>query len=71
MLKSRFIGGDQSPDAANAVLRDLGYLGTIANPISALTQLADLGNSMALNGFRNTLSSLFSKQKMSGLFKWV
>jgi len=68
MLKSRFIGGDQSPDAAIAVLRDLGYMGTIANPISALTQLADLGNSMALNGFRNTLSSFF-KTKDVGLIQ--
>ena len=64
MLKSRFIGGEQSPHAVNATLRDLGYMGTIANPISAVTQLGDLGTSGALNGFRNTLSSLFKEKNV-------
>ena len=59
MLKSRFIGGEQSPNSVNATIRDLGYMGTIANPISALTQLGDLGTSGALHGFRNTIGSLF------------
>ena len=59
MLKSRFIGGEQSAGSLNATIRDLGYMGTIANPISAVTQLADVGTSGALNGLRNTLSSFF------------
>lgn len=59
MLKSRFVGGEQSPGALNATIRDLGYMGTIANPVSAITQLGDLGTSGALNGLRNTLASLF------------
>ena len=62
MLKSRFIGGTQSPMALNATIRDLGYLGTIANPVSAVTQLGDLGTSGALNGFRNTMASLFQSK---------
>lgn len=62
MLKSRFIGGTQSPKALNATIRDLGYLGTIANPVSAVTQLGDLGTSGALNGFRNTMASLFQSK---------
>lgn len=59
MLKSRFIGGEQSPKSVYATIRDLGYMGTIANPISAIVQLGDLGTSGALHGFRNTISSLF------------
>lgn len=59
MLKSRFVGGEQSAGSINATIRDLGYMGTIANPISAVTQLGDLGTSGALNGLRNTLGSLF------------
>jgi len=59
MLKSRFVGGEQSAGAINATIRDLGYMGTIANPVSAVTQLGDLGTSGALNGLRNTLGSLF------------
>jgi hypothetical protein len=66
MLKSRFMGGEQSAGSVNATIRDLGYMGTIANPISAVTQLGDLGTSGALNGLRNTLASFF-KTKDVGL----
>ena len=59
LLKSRFVGGSQSPAEFNSFLRNTGYMGTIANPISALTQLGDPAISMALKGFRNTISSMF------------
>lgn len=36
------------------LLRDTGYASTIANPISAVTQLADIGASAALKGPINT-----------------
>lgn len=62
MLKSRFVGGEQSPNSVNATLRDLGYMGTIANPISAITQLGDIGTSGALNGFRNTVAGMFKSK---------
>ena len=62
MLKSRFVGGEQSPNSMNATIRDLGYMGTIANPISAITQLGDVGTSGALNGFRNTISGMFKSK---------
>ena len=65
MLKSRFVGGEQSPGSINATIRDLGYMGTIANPISAVTQLGDLGTSGALNGLRNTLGSLFGTKDLT------
>jgi len=45
-------------------LRDLGYMGTIANPISAITQLGDLGVSGALYGFRNTIASMFGAKNI-------
>ena len=63
MLKSRFVGGEQSPNSMNATIRDLGYMGTIANPISAITQLGDVGTSGALNGFRNTVSAMFKSKE--------
>jgi hypothetical protein len=59
ILKSRFIGGEQSAGAASSLVRDLGFASTIANPISAITQLGDVGMSAALHGFRNTIASLF------------
>tara|TARA_R100001510_G_scaffold3208_1_gene2530 strand:- start:105 stop:3110 length:3006 start_codon:yes stop_codon:yes gene_type:complete len=37
--------------------RDLAYLGTIGNPYASITQLGDLGNSLALHGIKNTIVS--------------
>ena len=64
LIQSRFVGGEQSPGKVTGTLRDLGYMGTIANPISAITQLGDLGTSMALNGFRNTLAAMFKAKDL-------
>ena len=65
LLKSRFVGGEQSPSKANTLLRNTGYMGTIANPISALTQLGDLAQSGALYGFRNTIAAMFGTKEMN------
>ena len=59
ILTARFVGGEASPHAAIRTLRELGYMGTIANPFTAIKQLGDLANSAALNGFRNTISAMF------------
>ena len=64
LLRARFVGGDQSPHVLNSTLRDLGYLGTIANPISSMTQLADLANSGYLNGLRNTIAAMFNEKNV-------
>ena len=45
-------------------LRDLGYMGTISNPYSAITQFGDLGNAGALHGFRNTIAALFNTKDL-------
>ena len=66
LIKSRFVGGEQSTGSAIGTIKDLGYKGTIANPISAIVQLGDLGVSGALNGFRNTFAAMF-KTKDIGL----
>ncbi len=62
LLQARFIGGEQQMTASISKLRDLGYMGTIANPYSAITQFGDLGNSGALHGFKNTISSMFGEK---------
>jgi len=59
LLTSRFVTGEQGPGAVSSTVRDLGYTGTIANPLSAITQLGDTGISAALNGLRNTFKSFF------------
>lgn len=59
ILQARFVGGEQTPSAMGQTIRDLGYMGTIANPISAITQLGDVGVAAGLKGFRNTIKSMF------------
>ena len=64
LLQARFIGGEQSPSGVASTIRDLGYMGTIANPISAITQLADVGIASALKGFRNAIGSMFGTKNL-------
>jgi hypothetical protein len=59
LLGSRFKGGEQTLSKAGSILRDTGYAGTIANPMSALVQLGDLATSGALHGLKNTMYGLF------------
>ena len=64
LLSARFIGGEQSPSATGKAVRDLGYMGTIANPITAMIQLGDTAISSALKGFRNAISSMFGTKEI-------
>ena len=64
LISARFIGGEKSTSSGVGVLRDLGYAGTIANPISALTQLGDIGVSMAKYGFRDTIAAMFGTKNL-------
>lgn len=64
LLQARFIGGEMPLNKAASVIRDLGYSGTIANPLTALIQLGDLAQSATFNGLRNTLASLFGTKNM-------
>ena len=64
LIKSRFIGGEQSAGSLSGTVRDLGYMGTIANPISAITQLGDLAISGGLKGMRNTIASMFGTKNI-------
>ena len=64
LIQSRMMGGEQTPNYVWGILRDLGYMGTIANPISAITQLGDLGVSGALHQFRNTIAAMFGTKNI-------
>ena len=58
MLRARFIEGERAPSGFISGVRDFGYMGTIGNTISAITQLGDLGTSGALHGLRNTIGAM-------------
>jgi hypothetical protein len=64
LLQARFIGGETGANAFTRTLRDSGYLGTIANPISAITQLGDAGVASALKGFKPTLQAMFKTKEV-------
>ena len=59
LLMSRFVNGESTPSSTVSLIRNLGYMGTIANPISATVQLADIGVTAFKAGLRNTVKSLF------------
>ena len=62
LLRARFIGEANAPSGLAAGLRDLGYMGTLPNPLSALVQLGDLAVSGGLNGLKSTISGIFGKK---------
>lgn len=64
LLNARFGKGEQSADMGFSVLRDLGYLGTIANPMSAATNFSDLAFAMFEGGVKNAFRSFFGKKDL-------
>ena len=58
----RFGVGEQISPKIIQNLRNIGYSTTIANPLSTLTQIGDLGMSVYVNGFKNTFASLAGKK---------
>ena len=62
MLDARFKGVLKPTNRFVSMARDLGYMATIANPISALVQLADTATSGALHAFTPTVRAMFGKK---------
>lgn len=61
LLNARFVGGAKAPNNAIGIFRDIGYALTIANPLSAGTQLGDLGAATYLNGVVPSVRAIGSK----------
>lgn len=62
LLEARFGMGEQKGGAASNIAKNLTYQMTIANPLSALTQIADLGMSVFANGLMPTVQSLLGRK---------
>jgi hypothetical protein len=58
LVRARFVGGMQSPGMFVRTVRDIGYMITIANPVSAVVQLGDLGLSAIDNGVLYTMQGI-------------
>jgi len=65
LLKARFVTGTTQPHAVLRDLKSIGYMTTLANPVSAATQLQDLGMSAVMNGMRNTISAMLKRNIVS------
>ena len=64
LLEARFGLGEASAGKINSAMRNIGYMSTLGNPFSALTQIGDLGMSIYANGLRNTIGSMLGKKNI-------
>jgi len=62
LLETRFGIGEKATSRGMQDVKNIMYSGLLANPISAATQLGDIGVSVYMNGFRNTISGLFKRR---------
>jgi len=65
LLKARFISGNAPSSKIVQAMRNIGYLTTLANPVSALTQIQDLSMSAVVNGFRHSIAAMLSRKAVS------
>ena len=59
MINSRFGKGEQAMNPFMQGAKNIGYMGTIANMVSSVLQLADAGISVVENGLRNSVRGMF------------
>ncbi len=64
LLEARFGMGERQTGTGANIAKNLIYQMTIANPMSALTQIADLGMSVFANGLLPTLKSVVKRPKI-------
>ena len=58
IIQTLMVNAEKPTSKGLGSIRDIGYMGTIGNPISAMTQLADLAMVNYLQGFKNTMISV-------------
>ena len=59
LIRSRFVKGEEAMGKGYAIVKDLGYMSTLGQFRSALTQLKDLGTSAYLHGTLPTIKAMF------------
>ena len=58
LLHARFVGGSKSPNKISGGIKDLLYSALLGNPISAATQLGDIGAAVYLNDTGSAVKAL-------------
>ena len=64
LLAARFGPGEQSASQIVSSAKSIGYMSTLANPYSAITQIGDLGMSAYANGFRHTIGAMIGRKNI-------
>lgn len=64
LLVARFDLGNRSGYGILQDARNIIYMSTIGNPVSALTQIGDLGVSAFAHGLRNTMAAVFGRKAL-------
>jgi len=58
LLTARFVEGTRAPHKAISGLKNILYSATLGNPLSAMTQLGDVGNSAYITGVMETVRTV-------------
>jgi len=64
LLYSRFVSADTPDPKWARITKEIGQVSTIANPISAIVNLEEIGRSGFTYGMKNSLVALFGKNEM-------
>jgi len=59
LIRSRFTKGEEAMASSLAAIKDIGYMSTLGQVRSAVTQLKDIGTSAYLHGTMPTIKALF------------
>ena len=59
VLRARFVNADKQMHSGVAAAKNLGYIGTLGDFMSAMTQIADTPNIIGYHGFKHTLKAAF------------
>lgn len=62
LLDVRFGIGERAPNKIVQDTKNIMYAALLGNPVSAVTQLGDIGVSIYLNGFRNSMKGLVNRK---------
>lgn len=62
VLEARFGLGEANAGKVSQVMRNIGYMTTLGNPFSALTQIGDLGMAVYANGLRHAIGGMLGKR---------
>jgi len=64
-LQARFVTGERSGSGLMEGLRQVGYISTLPNPLSVMTQIGDMALSVRINGMANTIKALLGPKSTS------